>query len=85
MRKENTKGTQLVIYTMQNLINMKEVTRKFKRPLSIHRKMRYKDMINFDIKKIAIFQKILTMHLSKFKECDFLGAGENTEMYIFFA
>ena len=48
MRKENTKGTQLVIYTMQNLINMKEVTRKFKRPLSIHRKMRYKDSLRYD-------------------------------------
>ena len=48
MRKENTKGMQLVIYTMQNLINMKEVTRKFKRPLSIHRKMRYKDSLRYD-------------------------------------
>ena len=42
-------------------------------------------MTNYDIKKTAILQKILTMHLSKFKECKFLCAGENTEMYIFFA
>ena len=48
MRKENTKGIQLVIYTVQNLINMKEVTRKFKRPFSVHRKMRYKDSLRYN-------------------------------------